>query len=201
MSQATEIESRIVAAGARLAAAGPWQQVLLRDVAADAGLPLADVFAVIPSTSDLVARILADGDRQMLHDYDPDPTDVSVRDRLFDAVMTRFEVCEPQRAALTSIWHAVRRDPLQMLALRRSLLRTADALVVAVWGDASGLAGLARTRAVAVLWLDCLQVWVDDQPGELAKTMAHLDQRLRLAEEWLPRCRPGGRSAAAEGLS
>jgi hypothetical protein len=49
----------------------------------------------------------------------------------------------------------------------------------------AGLRGRLRVRALAVLYLSVLRVFLRDDSEDLAKTMAALDRRLRQAEPWL----------------
>jgi hypothetical protein len=49
----------------------------------------------------------------------------------------------------------------------------------------AGLRGRLRVRALAVLYLSELRVFLRDDTEDLSKTMAALDRRLRQAEPWL----------------
>ncbi len=51
--------------------------------------------------------------------------------------------------------------------------------------SSAGIRGRFRVRALAVLYLCVLRVFVRDDSEDLAKTMAALDRRLRQAEPWL----------------
>ena len=48
--------------------------------------------------------------------------------------------------------------------------------------DAGGPAGALRTKGLMLVWLDVLRVWQSDESEDMARTMAHLDKRLALAE-------------------
>ena len=47
----------------------------------------------------------------------------------------------------------------------------------------TGWRGFAITRGIGLLMADTLPVWLADE-RDLARTMAHLDRRLRMIEEW-----------------
>jgi hypothetical protein len=46
-----------------------------------------------------------------------------------------------------------------------------------------GWRGFAVTRGIGLLLADTLSVWLGDS-DDMAKTMAHIDRRLRTIEEW-----------------
>ena len=47
----------------------------------------------------------------------------------------------------------------------------------------SGWQGFVTTRGIGILLAETLSVWLQDG-DDLAKTMAHVDRRLRTIEEW-----------------
>ena len=87
--------------------------VALRDVAEAAGLGVADLYRVYPDKVALVAAFTARIDAEVLAGTparnDPEET---ARDRLFDAMMRRYDALRPHRAALGAIRRAGTRDPL-----------------------------------------------------------------------------------------
>jgi len=106
------------------------------------------------------------------------------RDRAFDAILVVFEAMADIKPALTVIHKETRADPSAWIDMAPVLLRSAEWIADNARLPTSGLQGLATTRAIAALLLETFGVWLDD--GEdLAKTMAHVDRRLRSAESWI----------------
>jgi len=92
----------------KLIAEKGFADVALRDVAEAAGLGLAELYKVYPDKVALVAAFMARIDAEVLAGTpsrsDPEET---ARDRLFDAMMRRYDALRPYREALGAIRRAV----------------------------------------------------------------------------------------------
>lgn len=177
---APDILDRAVEAALRLAQDRPWDGVTLLDIAHEAGIPFADLYARAPGKGALLWRLARRFDREALSRAEADMgPEAEVHDRLFEAVMARLEVLAPHRAALIAIGRS-----LGPLALAPRLPMTARALLEAAGIDTGGRRGAARVAAMTVVWARTLQVWRDDE-GALNRTMAEIDKRLRQMRERL----------------
>ena len=170
-------------AALRLAADRPWREVSLRDIAAEAGLPFAEVYSRAPGKAALLLRLSRRLDRLALDRVAADDQPAA-RDRLFEAFMSRLEAMEPHRAALIAVARA------EGVALAPALPRTVRALLEASGVDTGGGRGALRLAAVTALWARVLQVWRDDE-GALNRTMAELDKQLARADDRLKRIGAG----------
>ena len=88
-------EDRLVDAALSLAERQGWRRTGLAEIAAEAGLPLAEAYAACPSKPALLAAFHRRIDRAALAgagDGGEPP-----RDRLFDTLMRRFDVLAPHR--------------------------------------------------------------------------------------------------------
>jgi AcrR family transcriptional regulator len=159
--------------------------VALRDVAEQAGLGLADLYRFHPDKVSLVAAFLARVDAEVLagasNQSDPEET---VRDRLFDTLMRRYDALRPHRAALQAIRSAAGRDPMLALALAPALRRSMAAMLEAAGVPSEGLSGALRQNGLLALHYAVSRVFDQDETGDLSKTMAALDGRLKTAEKW-----------------
>lgn len=162
--------------------------VALRDVAAAAGLGLAELYGLFRDKPSLVAAFLARVDRTVLAGtasaLDPEET---VRDRLFDVMMRRYDALQPYRAAVASVHRAARRDPLLALALAPALRRSMAAMLEAAAVPADGLPGAVRQVGLLAVHDAVTRVFEADDSADLSKTMAALDGRLKRAEIWAQR--------------
>lgn len=168
-----------------LVAGRGYAGVTLRDVAEAAGLGLADLYRLYPDKAALVAAFLARIDAEVLAGTpvasDPEET---VRDRLFDVLMRRYDALRPHRAVLTAFREAARRDPLLALALAPALRRSAAAMLEAAGVASEGLSGELRQNGLLMLSAAVARVFEGDETADLSKTMAALDGRLKTAENW-----------------
>lgn len=159
--------------------------VTLRDVAQAANLGLADLYRLYPDKTALVAAFVARVDAEVLsgtpRQSDPEET---ARDRLFDTMMRRYDALRPHRAALRAIGGAFRRDPLLMLGLGQALRRSMAAMLEAAGVPSDGFSGALRQNGLLALHYAVSRVFDQDETGDLSKTMAALDSRLKSAEKW-----------------
>ncbi len=167
----------------RLAAARPWRGVSLRDIAAEAGAPFAELYSRAAGKTALLLALSRRMDRSALERIAGDDQP-SARDRLFEAMMSRLEVMEPHRAALLSIGRT------EGAALAPALPRTARALLEGAGVDTGGGRGALRLAAVTAAWARVLQVWRDDE-GALNRTMAEIDKLLARTDARLKRVGAG----------
>lgn len=195
----------IDAAMARIARDG-WRRLSLADVAADAGVPLADVLIPFPTKYALINAFQDRIDAQMLSTSDAHTASgnagVDARDRLFDLLMERFDALAPYRAAMAEIAKGSLSDPAAVRFLPR-MARTMARVLAAAGLESTGPCGLLRAKGLALVYADAFRVWLGDDGADLAKTMAALDKGLRRAETavmFLNRLRPtpGNQENAAE---
>ena len=159
--------------------------VTLRDVAGAAGLGLADLYRLYPDKTTLVAAFVARVDAEVLagtpNQGDPEET---ARDRLFDTMMRRYDALRPRKAVLGAIRAAAARDPLLLLALGPAMRRSMAAMLEAAGVSSDGLSGALRQNGLLAIHYAVSRVFDQDETGDLSKTMAALDERLKTAEKW-----------------
>lgn len=169
----------------KLIAEKGFADVALRDVAAAAGLSLAELYKVYPDKVALVAAFMAKIDAEVLAGTparsDPEET---ARDRLFDVMMRRYDALRSYRGALGAIRRAATRDPMLALAMGPALRRSMAAMLEAASIPSEGLSGALRQNGLLAIHYAVSRVYDKDETTDLSKTMAALDSRLKIAERW-----------------
>jgi AcrR family transcriptional regulator len=213
MQDNPEQRKRIIDAALTLAAERGWRGLSLAAIAKAAELPLAEVYAIFPSKQAVLQGFLTDVDEAVLRGGDPDLEHDSAHDRLFEALMRRFEAMASHRAGVAAIIEDSRRDPVAMLCGTPRFLRSMAATLEAAGIASDGLAGLLRAKGLGLVYLQTLRVWLRDETEDKSRTMAALDRALRRGETLCNSlCRPRRRRApeppagaepppAAEGLA
>lgn len=185
-------EDRVIDAALKLAASQGWHGLSLADIAAEAGLPLAGLYALFPSKGAIVDGFARRIERATLSGVEFDDT-TSIRDRLFDLFMRRFDALSPYKQAVKSLVADQPRDPISALCQTGRMLRSMRGMAAAAGVDSSGLLGMLRIKALGVIYLYILRVWLGDDGTDQSKTMAALDTALKRAEmiaQSLPTGRP-----------
>jgi len=117
-------KQRLIAAAFQLAASKGWRQTSLAEIAATAGIPLDETYALFRSKAALLREFRRGIDATVLGQRAPAASDPP-RDRLFDVLMRRFEALKPHRAGLRAILRDGWAIPRCCRACRRSSARWA----------------------------------------------------------------------------
>ena len=196
MAKKADRAALIVDAALRLAARDGWQRLSLADIAAEAGISVLQLYTLFRSKTAILeafhrridAAVIAAGEAE----------GERPRDRLFDAIMRRFDALAPSKAAVRAIARDVSADPLAALSGVPTLLNSMGWMLELSGVSASGWRGRARAKLLLGIYLSVLRVWLGDDTADMTKTMAALDARLRRAERWLGLAVGGREEPAAE---
>jgi AcrR family transcriptional regulator len=186
MAKARKADSsaRIVDAALAVAARQGWRNASLADIAAEAKLPLLSVYDRFRSKGEILDAFRQRIDEAVLGGIEEDEGE-RPRDRLFDALMRRFDALQPHKDAVRALARELPADPLLALGALPGAARSMAWMLEASGIDASGLRGFARVHLLTGIYSSVLRVWLVDESADMMKTMAVLDRRLRAIERWL----------------
>jgi AcrR family transcriptional regulator len=176
--QHPSIRDRIIDATMVLAAHREWESFDLADVARQAEVGLGEFRDCFPSKGAVLAGLARRIDQAVLSDEAREMADEPARERLFDVLMRRLDAMSPYKAAIRSIMSAVRRDPLMLLALNQTAANSMRFMLAAAGIYTEGPLGALRIQGGVLLFARVVEVWVDDEDKDMAKTMARLDREL-----------------------
>ena len=203
---------RVIDAFMALLGEEPIEEIGFGDIAARAGVSLAELRNLFGSKMAILAAHMKEIDRAVLGGVESDLAEEPARERLFDVLMRRLEALAPYKAAVRSLRDSAARNPGLALAVNGLSVRSQQWMLTAADIPASGPGGAMRAQGLALMFFSVLGTWVkDDDPG-LARTMSALDGALGRGERLaglldgvcgLPqrilRGRPGRRRRDAEG--
>lgn len=172
-------KGRILTAALDLAAKKNWADVTLLDVAEGAGVSLGELLGAFKRKNDIVAALLGAVDEEVLKRLPKRGEDEEKRDRLFDVIMTRFDVLAPHKSALKSMYASSAAD----FSLLGNYLSSQHAMLEAAGIGTDGAAGGLRIAGLALTYASVFRVWLEDEDRGVARTMAALDRRLRRGEQ------------------
>ena len=167
-----------------LAQEAGWEALSLADIAGRAGLNLSDLRQEFSCKSDILRAFQKEVDGEVLSKVRVTPGQ-GMRDKVFDIVMTRFEVMGPYKPALRRIAKDLACHPGEAASLACSSLASQYWMLAAAGAKLDGLGGGVRVAGLAAVYGKAFKVWLDDNSPGLDRTMATLDRKLRKGEDCL----------------
>jgi len=179
--------NRAIQAALELAAEGGWKAVTFAAIADRTGLSLSDLRRDFIWKTDLLSAFQSEVDAEVLAKAKlPGAAEQSPRDRVFDMIMTRFEVMSPYKPALRRISSALCCHPAEAAQLIPSSIASQYWMLAGAGAKLDPATGL-RVAGLASIYAKVFRVWLNDDSPGLDRTMAALDRRLKVGEEWLSR--------------
>jgi len=163
-------------------AAMGWRETTIAAIAERAGVSEQQATIWAPTKLHLAGRIMQGIDQQTFARVGAVDESMSVRDRLFDVLMKRFDALQANRDAIKAVIDGALRNPSLGLALATKLSCSMAASLAAAGISARGPLGCARTVGLKAVYLNALRQWVRDDNADMSKTMAALDKALNWAE-------------------
>lgn len=189
---AADPRTQVVDALLALAAEQRWETITLDDIAAKAGISLADLRDLFPSKGAMLGGFIRRIDRIVLEARATDLADEPARDRVLDLMIRRFDALQPYRAALKSIHKAFSGDVLGLAALNQQALNSWRYLLASAGIETEGPLGFVKLQGAILVFARVFPIFLEDEGSDLPKTMAALDRELTRGE-WVLR--------RAEGVS
>jgi ubiquinone biosynthesis protein COQ9 len=176
--------SKAIKAALGLAETKGWRDTTLADIAEAAGLGLADLRAEFTCKNDILSAFQAKVDEEVLAKAKGGEGQ-SPRDRLFDLIMTRFEVLAPYKGALKRIAAYLSCRPGEAASLACSTLASQYWMLAGAGAKLDGAGAVLRVGGLAAIYARVFDVWLEDNSPSLDRTMAALDKRLAKGERVL----------------
>lgn len=177
-----DARDKLIDAALYVAARDGWRRLTMFAVADVAGMTPGEALTHFRHKQSLLAGFVARIDNQMLDASRTPMPDETPRDRLFDALMRRFDALQPHRKAVGRIVRDLPSLPLSAACHLKSLHRSMCLTLEACGIGANGCAGQLRAKGLGGVYANALRVWLDDDSEDLAATMAALDRGLMSAE-------------------
>ncbi len=178
MVKKADIPRHVIDTAMKLATERGWRDLSLAEIADAAKLPLSKVYPVFPSKAAILGAFARQIDAAVLAAEEAGAREGSAHDRLFDALMRRFDALRPYREALGNIVCAEAGDPVSALCGLCRLRRSMACMLEAALLSATGLRGALRVKALGLAYLATLRVFLRDDSPDMAATMAALDRNL-----------------------
>jgi AcrR family transcriptional regulator len=170
-------DAKLSAAVMRLVAAKGWGKMTLNDVAKTAKIPLSEIKARFKGTSDLIAVIAKETDKEAFAPLSK--ISGTPHDRLFEILMARFDIMQKHRSVFLNMAHEARVNHALSCALARASIASLNRII-----DTSRLTQPPRpilASGIGAVYGWAFYIWCKDTSHDMAKTMAAIDKALRWA--------------------
>lgn len=174
-----EIEKKLLQAAFKLAAQEGWHRFKLCDAAKEAHLSSEIMRRFFPFKTSLIFTLNRHADEAALHTIE---NNISLRDRIFESFMQRFDVFQDYREGLRAILHAIPKDPALAAITSTATMNSMRWIADHVGLDRKGILGFARLNTLFLIWLKTLHMWEKDTTPDLSETMNILNLALEKAE-------------------
>lgn len=195
-AKAGDPRERAVDALMALAAVRDWSQIELVDIAAEAGLTLAELRSAFPSKGAILGAFSRRIDIKVLGEPGDELTGEPARERLFDVMMRRLDALGPYKAALKRMSRGLRAEPATLAALNGVALNSQRYMLASAGISTEDRLATIRLQGAVLVFARVMETWFDDDDPGLARTMARLDKELSRGETWLKRADEVRRFAA-----
>lgn len=172
----------IINAALTLAAQQDWEFITVRNIADEAGISLAEFYAVFDNRDEIVNAYGRRLDAKVLKGFEDFNVETPVRDLLFDILMERYDLANQDRDALKSILNSYKKDPKQFIVMLPQLGASMTRMLEAAGVDAYGWKGAARVAGLTGVVAFVTRTWIEDETQDLSKTMSALDKALSRIE-------------------
>lgn len=185
MAKRPSPRNRIITAALKLAADKPWRDVRMDDIAEEANVKMDVLTREFRSKSAILGGINSMIDEAMVKSAGKADPEETVRDRLFELLMARFDALQPNKAAILSMLRGtVGIDPGATLAGACGLAGSMRVALDAAPVNTEGRLGRLKVNGLIGVYLATARIWMTDETDDLAPTMAALDKNLRRAGQW-----------------
>lgn len=177
----SDVAWTIISTALTLAETRGWRSLSLAVIAAESGQPLSRVASEFAGKDAILTAFNRRIDSEVLKEAVDQ--DGSVRDRLFELIMRRFDALAPHRPAIRAILRDTVGDPMAALAGLCAVHRSMSLTLETAGVSATGPLGRLRAKALSALYLRTLYLWLRDGDGANDRIMAELDKSLARAEQ------------------
>jgi hypothetical protein len=162
-----------------------YQSCTLDVIAGDMAISVDCVRRYFPTQSSLLDAWFAKIDHAMVQESPEMQADEPVKERLFDLLMTRFEVMQDDKQALSSLRQSAFKDPFLLGHIALLSQRSMGRVLGAAGLSCEGLQGFMRLQALQAVYIHVANSWLTTSEGpELEQTMVLLDRHLSRLD-WL----------------
>ena len=176
-----EKKTQIRDAAFNLAISEGWRWITFSKIAQKANIEESDIAEVFSSKQEIFLSLIDEIDEITLSESHFVESN-SIRERLFDIVMTRFDKLLPYRQQIKSILFDFSQNPVAISKLIKKNMNSMKLILEFAEVKTSGIRGRLNIKGLMIIYAIVFRIWLNDDSIDLSKTMATLDSNLGKAE-------------------
>ena len=164
-----------------------WQLLNLHTLSDDIDFDVLQLKNSLKNKSGILIAFADFIDAQMLNAADDDLKDsqISVRERLLEALMIRIDLLTPYKSGILELLRIFPKNPSMIIEGSKALQHSMKLTFNMVGLSTKGLQGVLRVKGLSVVFLAGLYAWSGDDSEDLSVTLSILDKRLKQAENYI----------------
>ena len=182
-SDDTQIRYTILEAALNLAEELPWKDLTLAQIAKACRMPTGQVTSVFATVDDIILSIMPYFDAAVADDVGAIDINQPVHDRLFDVIMTRFDLLQKHRQAVLNCINAARQSPTLLNKLGCQHITSMQKILHVAGIEVDPAKRLFALAGLELAYMQALWIWQKDTSPDMSKTRASLDRNLRFANK------------------
>lgn len=158
-----------------------WADLEMSKLAKEVGISAIDLYHYMPDKIDLLKNIIHHIDLMMIKSYNviQQPVDTNSHDQLFDIIMCRLEVMQPDKKAFQNLFYALWTTPFQSLQSLPEILNSLDKMLKMASISTRGILGMVKIKAFAILYVIIFKEWLKEENSEPSDMMIEIDKLLK----------------------
>ncbi|HQT63060.1 MAG: TetR family transcriptional regulator [Acidocella sp. 20-57-95] len=174
------LDEKLITAAFSLGAEKGWNHVSVAAAARAAGLNLPDAREAFSGCRPILKRFGQLADSYALTGA---LTEGTVKDRLFDILLRRFDYLQMHRGGVIALLRSLPLQPGLAPWLAMESLVSMGWMLEGAGVSSTGLRGEIRKRGLAAVWGWGMRAWLQDDTTDLSATMAAVDVALSRADQ------------------
>ncbi|MGI4851244.1 MAG: TetR/AcrR family transcriptional regulator [Janthinobacterium lividum] len=158
-----------------------WANLEMSRLAKEVGISARDLYYYIPDKIELLKNIIDHVDLMMIKSYEmvQQPTSTNSHDQLFDIIMCRLEVMQPDKKAFQNLTLALWTTPFQSLQTLPEIFGSLNKILKMASIATGGILGMVKIKAFAIIYAIILKEWLKEENSEPSDMMIEIDKLLK----------------------
>ena len=162
-----------------------WNSFTLEDLSNDKKVSKEKLYTFFSTEIKLLESFTEMIDEEVINDLNLEEFEHnSVKDNLFELIMTRFDKLLPYKKSLKRILSDIRYKPLVLKSLSKKILNTLDLFLEISNAKNNYFFDLFKINIILLIYSYSFKIWLEDNSADMGKTMSELDNWLSEAEKF-----------------